>query len=132
MVQVDADIHSGTAGVVDSAFFHELHAYAARAGAPAEARAGISFLEGIGAWAWPRTVVAAGLLIAADSVHWIPETLLRDGAMIGHLRLGNADAARDVLQEFARRTYADRFREQLIASHVLFADSAARTRLGFE
>ena len=132
VVQVDADIHSGTAGVVDSAFFRELHAYAARAGAPAEARAAISFLEGIGAWDWPRTVVAAGLLIAADSVHWIPETLLRDGAMIGHLRLGNADAARDVLREFARRTYADRFREQLIASHVLFADSAERARLGFE
>lgn len=128
VVRVDEDVHGGTAGVVDSALFRRLHAYAARAGAPAEVRASINFLEGVGAWDWPKTVVAAGNLIAADTSRdgpWIPETLLRNGAVVGHIRLGNAYAAREVLREFARRTYDDRFREQLLASVVFFADSAA-------
>ncbi|MEX2178901.1 MAG: fused MFS/spermidine synthase, partial [Gemmatimonadaceae bacterium] len=38
VVQVDKDLHEGTAGVVDSAFFRRMHAFANRGGAPAEAR----------------------------------------------------------------------------------------------
>jgi len=135
VVQVDEDVHGGTAGVSDSALFRQLHAYAARAGAPAEVRAGINFLEGIGAWDWPKTVVAAGNLIAADTSRdgpWIPDALLRNGAVVGHIRLGNVGAAKEVLREFAKRTYDDRFLEQLLASVVYFADSAAKGRTGPE
>jgi hypothetical protein len=121
------ELHGGTAGVADSMFFRPLHAYASRAGAPAEVRAGLNFLEGIAAWDWPKVVVAAGSLVAADPTEpWISETLLRNGAVVGHIRLGNVNAAKETLREFANRTTEDRFREQVLASYVMSIDSTAR------
>ena len=133
VVAVDADIHSGTAGVIDSAFFTRLRSFATRAGAPNEARAGLDFLEGIGAWNWPKAVVAAETLMAStDSDEWIPDVLLRNGAAVGYIMLNDTTGSKKVLQEFAKRTTDDFFRERMIASYLVYKNPVLRRRRGWE
>ena len=132
VVEVDKDLHSGTAGVVDSAFFERNRSFAARTGAPAEARAAIEFLQGIGAWDWPRTAVASQALLAStDSVEWIPDVLLRNGAAVAYIMLRDTTNAKEVLRTFARRTYDDPFRERMIASFLVYSDTTLRRRRGW-
>ena len=133
VVSVDEDLHAGTAGVVDSAFFNRIRSFAARTGAPFEARAGIDFLQGIGAWNWPQAVVAAEALIAsADTVEWIPDVLLRNGAAVGYIMLSDTTGAKKVLQEFAKRTSDDFFRERMIASYLIWKNPVLRKRRGWQ
>ena len=132
VVDADRDLHSGTAGVVDSAFFRQVRSYAARAGAPAEARAAIDFLEGIGSWNWPQAAVASKVLIESeDDAEWVPDVLLRNGATVAYTILADTAGAKGVLRTFAKRTYEDRFRERLLASYVVYADSTLRRRRGW-
>lgn len=133
VVDVDKDIHSGTAGVIDSAFFDRTRSFAARTGAPAEARAAIEFLQGIGAWDWPRAAVASKTLIAStDSLGWIPDVLLRNGAAVSYIMLRDTTNAKEVLRTFARRTYDDPFRERMIASFLVYSDTTLRRRRGWQ
>jgi len=133
VVRADADIHSGTAGVVDTAFFQRVHTYAERTGAPAEARAGIEFLQGIGSWNWPRAAVASKALIAsADSVAWIPDVLLRNGAAVSYIMMRDTAGAAEVLRTFAKRTLEDRFRERMLAAYLIYEDSTLRRRRGWK
>ncbi|MGH7678422.1 MAG: fused MFS/spermidine synthase [Gemmatimonadaceae bacterium] len=132
VVHVDEDLHSGTAGVVDSGFFQRMRDFAARNGAPVEARAGVEFLEGIGSWNWPKAAVASQTLLAStDTVDWIPELLLRNGAAVSYTLLGDTTGAKKVLQTFARRTAEDYFRERMIASYLVYQDTTLRRRRGW-
>jgi spermidine synthase len=133
VVDVDADLHSGTAGVVDTAFFDKVRQFASRAGAPAEARAGVDFLHGIGAWNWPEAAVSARALIASrDTVRWIPDSLLRNGAAVAFIMLHDTAGAKEVLQTFAKRTEEDQFREHLIGSYLIYQDSVMRRKMGWK
>lgn len=133
VVAVDADFHSGTSGVVDSAFFGQLRRFAARARAPAEARAGVDFLHGIGSWNWVEAAVASRTLMASrDSVRWLPEVLLRNGAAVSFIMLRDTAGAKEVLRTFAKRTNEDRFRETLIASYLVYQDSTLRKQRGWK
>ena len=133
VVEADRDLHGGTAGVVDSAFFRRLRSFVNRAGAPVEARAGIDFLEGIGSWNWPLAATAGRTLIASsDTVDWIPDVLLRNGAAVANVILRDTTEAKHVLQTFAKRTYDDPFRERLIASYLVYSDSTLRRRRGWQ
>lgn len=132
VLEVDEDLHGGTAGVVDSAFFRSVRSYAARQGAPAEARSAVDFLEGIGAWDWPKAAVASKLLIASiDSSTWIPDALLRNGGVLAHIKVGDVEGATEILRTFAKRTNADRFRERLLTSYLISRDSTLSDKMGW-
>ena len=132
VLDVDRDLHSGTAGVMDSAFFREVRGFLNRTGAPAEARAAVDFLEGISAWNWPLAATAAKVLIASqDTVEWIPDVLLRNGAAVANVIIRDTTEAKLVLQTFAKRTYDDPFRERLIASYLVYSDPTLRRRRGW-
>ncbi|MEK7402074.1 MAG: hypothetical protein AABZ80_06880, partial [Gemmatimonadota bacterium] len=108
VVASDAEVHGGTAGVVDSAFFAVLRRFAARTGAPVEARASVDFLHGIGSWNWPEVVAAAAVIeTSKDSVGWLPEDLMRNGRVVAHIKLRNYPAATGALQLYAQRTAED-------------------------
>lgn len=126
----DEELHSGTAGVVDSAFFAAVRRYAASAGAPAEARASVDFLHGIGAWDWPEVVAATHVLQASqDSIGWLPDALLRNGSVVAHIKLRNFGEATKALRLFAQRTEDDAFRERLISSYLIYADTSLKNKL---
>src|SRR5205085_2450893 len=116
---VDADIHGGTAGVIDSAFFDRVGRFASTQAAPAEARAGVLFLEGMESWNWPLTAASYRTIIASpDSIPWLPDTLLRNGAAVAYVMMRDTAGAAGVLRTFARRTQEDVFRERLIRSFL--------------
>jgi spermidine synthase len=132
VLHVDEDLHTGTAGVIDSAFFRRMRDFAARHGAPSEARASVDFLEGIGSWNWPKAAAAAETLIASrDTLEWIPPPLLRNGAAVAYTIMSDTTGAKRVLQTFAKRTNEDYFRERLIASALVYRDSTLRKRRGW-
>jgi hypothetical protein len=132
VIATDADLHSGTAGVVDSAFFRTVHDYATRAGAPAEARASLDFLHGIGSWNWAEVVAATKILeTSSDSLGWVPDVLLRNGSVVAYIKLGLFDAAASSMRTFAKRTDEDTFRERLLSSYLTYADPTLRKKMGW-
>ena len=133
VVQVDADLHSGSAGMVDTTFFDGLRRFTSSAGAPVEARAAVDFLHGIGSWNWPEAAVASkALMSSTDSLGWIPEPLLRNGAAVSYIMLSDTAGAKEVLRKFARRIDSDQFRERLIASFLIYQDSTMRKKMGWK
>jgi predicted membrane-bound spermidine synthase len=95
-LDVADDLHGGTAGAVDSAFFGDLLGYLDRARAPAGARASARFVRGLYAWGWAEACDAARTLVAARQrgESWVRPALLHDGAVTCALRLGDAALAR--------------------------------------
>ena len=130
LVASDEELHGGTAGVVDSAFFAALRRYVAAAGAPAEARASVDFLHGIGAWNWPEVVASSKVLeTSQDSVGWMPDVLLRNGSVVAYIKLRDYRSAQAALQVFAKRTDEDAFREKILASYLIYADTTLKNKL---
>jgi len=128
----DEELHGGTAGVADTAFFSRLKSYAARTGAPAEARASLDFLQAIGTWDWPVAVVATKSLMAStDSVTWLPDVLVRNAGAVAHIKVRDWEGAKEVLRHFAKRTSEDSFRDRLIAAYLVYADTTLRRRMGW-
>jgi hypothetical protein len=132
VLEVDADLHSGTAGVVESAWFDRLRRFTQGTAAPLEARAGVDFLHGIGSWNWAEAAVAARALMASrDTATWIPDVLLRNGAAVAFTKLRDTTGFQDVVRTFARRTSQDPFRELLISSYFVYQDTTLRRRRGW-
>jgi hypothetical protein len=130
VVASDEELHSGTAGVADSAFFTTVRRYAAAVGAPAEARASVDFLHGISTWNWPQVVAAVSAIQASkDSVGWLPDVLMRNAVVVAHIKLGNYTGARDALRVFGQRIADDMFRERILSSYLIYADTSLKNRL---
>lgn len=94
--------HGGTAGWVDSTFFDEAAAFAARHGAPAEVSAVIAFRKAVQGWDDAAALAAAAILVGEETRtrDWIPGDELRDGALIAALRNGQPE----LVAEWDRKT----------------------------
>jgi hypothetical protein len=98
MALMEADLHGGSAGVIDTAFYRDIDAYLRRVSAPAEAKAAVNYLRALSLWDYPSAIVAGTPLTAAASRgdFWLAPDLLRDGMVPAELVQGNAAAPRDV------------------------------------
>jgi hypothetical protein len=96
-LQVETDLHSGTAGVVDEGFYTTLHDYLKRHYPPAEVCDVVLFREGLGRWDFTAVVSAAGRLQQSvlDGAGWIDPDHFRDGVVIAKLFLGDVAGARE-------------------------------------
>ena len=132
VANADEELHGGTAGVVDTAFYAKLKSYAARTGAPAEARSALDFLEAIGGWNWPMAAVSArALMSSTDTVSWLPDVLVRNAGTVAFIKVGDLEGAKEVLRHFAKRTNEDSFRDRLLGSYLVYADTTLRKRMGW-
>jgi len=68
-------------------------------------------------------------MASTDSVAWIPDELLRNGAAVAGLMVHDVHDARNVLRAFAKRTSNDLFRERLIGAYVISQDPALRAKM---
>jgi hypothetical protein len=131
---VDADLHNGTVGVADAAFFDALQAYMARHRAPDRITAAVGFLRAVSAWDWARAdsigeevirfgAQPTGLPISGD--------LVRDGLVVAKLQRGDVVGARrvfDILRGHGSRSQLD-LRNRLLNAWIRrmeAADSSAR------
>lgn len=94
---VDADLHGGTAGVVDEEFFGRVFAYMAKHRAPERISAGIEFVHAISRWDWAAAdsigervirigAQPAGLPVGGD--------IVRDGVVVARLQMNDPGGAR--------------------------------------
>jgi predicted membrane-bound spermidine synthase len=124
------DLHGGTSGVVDSAFYARLFDYLARTRAPAGAVAAARFAHGLAGWSWQEAADAADTLIAERSrgESWVPPALLHDGAVVAALKLGDAARARRVYRDTnkAADREADDLRALLIPAWIAAAGGIKR------
>jgi hypothetical protein len=104
-----------------------------KAGAPLEARAAVDFLEGIGAWNWPQAAVSArAIMDSREEESWVPNDLLRNGAVVANIAVRDTAAARNALRYFAKKYDGDRFRERLLSAVLIDQDPALRRKMGWK
>ncbi len=124
------ELHGGgTSGVADTAFFAAAQRYMDAQHAPPGARAAIAFLHGLASWDFREASTAAEVLIAAAEKDdlWMPVDLLREGAAVARIKLGDAAGARFALDHLASRKQRDinDVRPQLLDAWVNVAAKAA-------
>ncbi len=123
----------GTAGVADTAFFKAANHYMDVQHAPDQARAVVAFIHGLAAWNFAETSQAADILIPAarHGDLWLPADLLREGAAVARIMLGDAKGAKQVMDELAaqRTRDANDVRPQLLDAWIA-ALQAQKSRKG--
>jgi len=122
MRQSERLVHGGTAGVVDEPFYARLRGYAARANAPAPARAAIDFLHGLASWDFAEASRAGQTLIdvrVKDGVDWLPISLVRNGVVVARIQLGDFVGARAAFKSYSRNADEDPFTARVLAAYLL-------------
>ncbi len=124
-LDVERDIHGGTAGVADERFYGELDAFMGRAHAPAAARRSIAFRHALARWDFAAAKALADSLTPAALrwESWISNDEIREGAMVSLLKLGDAAGARRMwvtLAPVATRR-PDALRSLLLNSYLIDA-----------
>ncbi len=106
LVRAERELHGGTAGVADSAFYAAVESYIERQRAPEQVRDAVMFLHALARWDFDAAARAADALIprAARGEDWLPPDLLRDGAVVAKLELGDAAGARAAYAALRRHT----------------------------
>jgi hypothetical protein len=115
----------GTAGIADTAFYSRATRFTVRENAPPEARAAIAFLHGLAAWDFSQASSAADTLLEAArrGDFWLPADLLREGAVVAKLRIGDVNGAHGAfiqLHSVSSRSPND-VRPQLLAAWIAAA-----------
>ncbi|HEY0780150.1 MAG TPA: hypothetical protein VGD56_19445, partial [Gemmatirosa sp.] len=129
-LECESDVHGGTAGVADSAFYARLFVYLDAAGAPGEARATLHFVHGLAAYDWTEAN-AAGRVLREDAARgdrWVDAELLLDGSVVAALRAGDVTGARLALAQMTplvRRRPED-VRDALLEAWVRAAEGGRR------
>lgn len=106
LAEVVADLHAGTRGWVDTAFFATVGAYLDRVDAPGGARQAVVFHRALLAGDLPAAAaVAPELVLAArrDTL-WVPSDDLLDGAVVAHLAVGSTAGAREAWRALRPRS----------------------------
>ena len=122
---VERDIHGGTAGVADEAFYSELTSFMARVHAPAQARQTIDFRHALARWDFESASALADSLtpaaLAFDS--WILPDEVREGGVVARLKLGDPVGARQLWVELAPATTrsSDALRSLLLNAYLIDA-----------
>jgi hypothetical protein len=112
---------------VDSTFFDEAAAFAARHGAPAEVSAVIAFRKAVQGWDDAGALAAAAVLIDEETRtrEWIPGDELRDGALVAALRIGRPELVGEWDRLTMRLTQrpANDLRSRLLAGWVRLSEA---------
>ena len=120
----------GSAGVVDSVFYSALGRYMDAQGAPPAARASIAFLHGLAAWDFVEARRASEVLIplAVKGDVWMPVDVLREGAALARLKLGDVPGARRTFVALAPLSARDAndVRPQLLDAWITAREAAQR------
>jgi hypothetical protein len=97
--RTEADLHWGTLGRVDQAFYDEVYAFLDRNDAPAVARAAVDLKHAFSLLEWERAAAAADELVSRVGVgeQWSSADILLDMSVIAYLKAGRATAARNAI-----------------------------------
>jgi hypothetical protein len=128
MVAVENDLHAGTMGEVDRAWYGAVERYMVAEQAPADGISALRMLRAAMSYDWTTAARETEVLIDARNKgrHWLPPALFLDAAVTSRLKVGDFNGARVL---FARlSTSSDRnandVRTRLLDAHVAAAEAA--------
>jgi spermidine synthase len=100
---VDADVHAGTMGWADEAFYADVMRFLKAQGAPADAEAAVRFLRAVSSYNWLDAANQVDPLLFAieNNLKWIDADTFRDGAVVALLKTGQFTKARTVFNRLA-------------------------------
>jgi hypothetical protein len=123
VVAVESDLHGPAAGEADERFYGSLMRYLARAKAPAVTVNTAEFMRALAAWDFPAASAAADRVMADPTVGtgWVPPDMLRDGAVVAKLMIGDVAGARRV---YDRLTFggATDLKSRLLGAYLAAAE----------
>jgi hypothetical protein len=131
-IRIEEELHRGTAGFIDSAYYAAAERYMRRHNAPADVVQTIRFLRGVAEWNYTEMAAAADALLAMrkPGSDILSADFLRDGGTIAKLRLGDAQGAKDLFDRLSSEPGmrpAGHFQTRLLEAHVLAAGSGNGT-----
>ena len=130
-LQAERDVHDGTAGVADEAFYRPLFDYLRVTKAPSQAVAAVRFAHALAVWDFTAASAAGDTLMKGvdTGALWTPVDFLRDGLVIAKLRRGDHLGARKVFETLSE--YLPRgtppLRSLLVESYLRSAEQATST-----
>ncbi|HET9636604.1 MAG TPA: fused MFS/spermidine synthase [Gemmatimonadaceae bacterium] len=126
LYEVNRDVHGGSPGSIDSAFFKRVDAYVDRVNAPAAVRQAVDFVKAADSWDFAMLQAAGDQLIKKmrKGDWWVPPGYLRDATVVAHLRNGDpggAKAALAAMMPFVGRDAVGDLRTRLLGAHIAAA-----------
>jgi predicted membrane-bound spermidine synthase len=120
---VDRDVHGGSPGSVDKAFYERINALLTRANAPQGVQESVEFLSAADAWDFAVVQRVGDELIrkTRSGETWLPPDYLRDATVVAHLK--NADprgakSAFDAMLPLVSRDTVAQLRTSLLRGHI--------------
>jgi spermidine synthase len=112
-ISAEAELHGGSAGVADEAFYGKVRKFVDGSNAPPPAvRAVVDFYHGLAAWDFAEASRAGDALLAERDAQrtWIPIATLRQGTALAKIKLGDTAGAKGVYDRLRpdTMTVADR------------------------
>ena len=126
LYEVNRDVHGGSPGSLDSAFFRRVDAYVYRVTAPVGVRQSVDFVKAVDSWDFAMVQAAGDQLIRKmrKGEWWVPPGYLRDATVVAHLRNGDAAGARaafDAMMPLVGRDAVGDLRTRLLSAHIVAA-----------
>jgi hypothetical protein len=120
---VDRDVHAGSPGSVDTAFYRRIHDFVDRANAPEGARQSVEFLEAADRWDFEAVQRVGDELIrkATTGEIWLSSDYLRDATVVAHLKDGDPAGAKrafDAMRPLVRRDPVADLRTRLLRAYI--------------
>jgi hypothetical protein len=133
-LDVERDIHGGTAGVADERYYASLASFMNRTHAPAAARQPIAFRHALATWDFASAAALADSMTPSALRYdcWEQADELREGGMVAKLELGDVLGARQLwvtLAPVATRS-PDALRSLLLDSYLIDAYRKRHAREG--
>jgi hypothetical protein len=126
----EQDLHQGTMGVVDSAFYTAVEGYLMSVDAPAGPLAALRFQRAASTYDWTGAAREVEFLLEdrTRGANWVQPGFLLDAAVLARLRSGDVSGARAALVRLAASSgrRPDDLRTLLLESYVLAAEQALK------
>ena len=119
---IETDLHKGTAGFVDEAFFSSTREYLRRNAAPQVVLDVVSFRHGLDGWDFEEAAIAARALLDAGAHNdgYVPLEEILDGGVTAFLQVGDVQSANRLyaaVQPAVSRSAAD-LRSRLLRAYL--------------
>jgi hypothetical protein len=121
---VDRDLHAGSPGSMDTAFYRRVDDFVDRAKAPEGARHSVEFLEAADRWDFEVVQRVGDELIrkATKGERWFSSDYLRDATVVAHLRNGDpsgATRAFDAMRPLVSRGAVAELRTRVLRAYIV-------------
>jgi len=125
---VERDLHQGTMGIIDTAFYDAMERFMRERNAPAGAQAAVRFLRAAYGYDWPAAAGEVQVLLDERSrgITWVPPTTFLEAAVIARLRTGDVPGARAAFTQLSAGggRPEDDLRTLLLEAHLTAAEHA--------